>query len=51
MQLHKDFDPIAHVYRTRAIISRGLYIFYPIFENRFFGFQEVFSENYVLMYD
>ena len=30
-------------YRTRAIISRGLYIFYPIFK-------EVFSENFVLMY-
>ena len=37
-------------YRTRAIISRGLYIFYPIFNDHFFVFKEVFSENYVLMY-
>ena len=37
-------------YRTRAIITRGLYIFYPIFEDHFFVFKEVFSENSVLMY-
>ena len=37
-------------YRTRAIISRGLYIFYPIFKDNFFVFKEVFSENSVLMY-
>ena len=37
-------------YRTRAIISRGLYIFYPIFKDRFFVFKEVFSENFVLVY-
>ena len=37
-------------YRTRAIISRGLYIFYPIFKDIFFVFKEVFSENSVLMY-
>ena len=36
--------------RTRAIISRGLYIFYPIFKDHFFVFKEVFSENSVLMY-
>ena len=36
-------------YRTRAIISRGLYIFYPIFEDYFFVFKEVFSQNSVLM--
>jgi hypothetical protein len=29
-------------YRTRAIISRGLYIFYPIFKDHFFVFKEVF---------
>ena len=29
-------------YRTRAIISRGLYIFYPIFKDNFFVFKEVF---------
>ena len=37
-------------YRTSAIISRGLYIFYPISKDHFFVFKEVFSENYVLMY-
>ena len=37
-------------YCTRAIITRGLYIYYPIFEVNFFVFKEVFSENYVLMY-
>ena len=37
-------------YRTRAIISRGLYIFYPIFKDHFFVFKKVFSENSVLMY-
>ena len=38
------------IYRTRAIISRGLYIFYHISKNHFFVFKEVFSENFVLMY-
>ena len=33
------------MYRTRAIITRGLYTFYPIFEDHFFVFKEVFSEN------
>ena len=37
-------------YRTRAIISRDLYIFYPISKDHFFVFKEVFSENSVLMY-
>ena len=37
-------------YRTRANISRGLYIFYPIFKDHFFVFKEPFSENSVLMY-
>ena len=37
-------------YHTRAIITRGLYIFYPIFVGHLFVFKEVFSENYVLMY-
>ena len=31
------------MYRTRAIIIRGLYIFYPIFEVHFFVFKEFFS--------
>ena len=39
-----------YAYRTRAIISRGLYIFYPISKNHFFVFKEVFSKNSVLMY-
>ena len=30
------------IYRTRAIISRSLYIFYPIFKDHFFVFKEVF---------
>ena len=37
-------------YRTRAIITRGLYIYYPLFENPLFVFKEVFSENSVVMY-
>ena len=34
----------------RVIISRSLYIFYPIFKDHFFVFKEVFSENSVLIY-
>ena len=34
----------------RAIISRGLYTFYPIFKDHFFVFKEVFSDNSLLMY-
>ena len=37
-------------YRTRAIISHGLYIFYLISKDHFFAFKEIFSENSVLMY-
>ena len=37
-------------YRTSAIISRGLYIFYPISKDHFIVFKEVFPENSVLMY-
>ena len=40
----------SYTYRTSAIISRGLYIFYPISKDHFFVFKEVFSENSVLMY-
>ena len=36
-------------YRTRAIISRGLYIFYPISKDHCFVFKEVFSAISVLM--
>ena len=35
-------------YRTRAIITRGLYTFYLLFKKHFFVFKEVFSENSVL---
>ena len=38
------------IYRTRSIISFGLYIFYPISKDHFFVFKEVFPENSVLMY-
>ena len=38
------------MFRTRAIITRDLYIFYPIFEVYFFVFKEVFWENSVLKY-
>ena len=38
------------MYRTRAIITRGLYIFYPLFGSQKRFFKEVFSENSVLMY-
>ena len=37
-------------YRMRTIITRDLYIFYPIFEDHFFVFKEVSSENSVLKY-
>ena len=33
-----------------APITCGLYIFYPIFEDHFLVFKEVFSENSTLMY-
>ena len=35
---------------AQAIISRGLYIVYPISKDHFFFFKEVFSENSVLMF-
>ena len=37
-------------YSTHAIISHGLYIFYPISKDHFFVFQQFFSENSVIMY-
>ena len=39
-----------YIYRTRAIITRGLYTFYPLFEDQKRFFKEVFWENSVLMY-
>ena len=32
------------IYCTRTIITRGLYIFYPIFEDHFFVFKEFFHK-------
>ena len=37
-------------YRTRTIITRSSYIFYPIYEVHFSVFKEFFSENSVLLY-
>ena len=37
-------------YSARAIITRGLYIFHPIFEDHFFVFKEVFSQDSALKY-
>ena len=37
-------------YRTRAIITRGLYILNPLFEGQKCFFKEVFSENSAFMY-
>ena len=37
-------------YRTRAIITRGLYTFYPLFKGQKRFFKEVFSENSAFMY-
>ena len=37
-------------YCAGAIISHNLYTFYPILEDHFFAFNEVFSENSVFMY-
>ena len=48
---NKKEGPYKHmVYRTRAIITRGLYIFYPLFEGQKRFFKEVFSENSAFMY-
>ena len=33
-------------YRTRAIITRGLYIYYPMFEGQFFVFKGVFFRKF-----
>ena len=38
------------IYRTRAIITHGLYIFYPIYEVHSFVIKDFFSENSVLIY-
>ena len=38
------------MYCACTIISCGLYTFYPILEDNFFAFKDVFSENCVFMY-
>ena len=45
-----ELDSSLDRYRMRAIITRGLYIYYPIFEVHFYVFKEFFSEYSVLMY-
>ena len=37
-------------YRMRAIITRGLYILNPLFEDQKRFFKEVFQENSIFMY-
>ena len=39
-----SFSNLKDNYRTLAIISRGLYIFYPISKDNFFVFKEVFQK-------
>ena len=41
---------VVRMYRTRAIITRGLYTFYPLFEGQKRFFKEFFSENSAFMY-
>ena len=38
------------IYRTVAITTRSFYCFYPIFKDHFFVFNEIFSENSLLVY-
>ena len=37
------------IYRTRAIITLGLYIFYPIFEDHFFVFKDFKILSYCMV--
>ena len=41
---------VVSMYRTRAIITRGLYILNPLFEGQKRFFKEVFPENSAFMY-
>ena len=45
-----DNNKLILKYRMRSIWTRGLYIYYPIFEDHFFVFKEVLSKNSVLIY-
>ena len=47
---HKKNEWVESNYRTRAIIIRGLYIFYPLFEGQKRFFKEVFPEISAFMY-
>ena len=38
------------MYRTRGIMTRGLYILYPLFEGQKRFLKEVFSENSAFMH-
>jgi hypothetical protein len=42
-------NKILIMYLTRVIISPGVYIFYPIFEDHFFLFKDIFNEDSDLM--
>ena len=46
----QDGKKIWKIYRTRAKIRHSLYIFYPIFKDDLFIFNEIFPKNSVLMY-
>ena len=45
-----NLTQILILYCTSAIITRGLYTFYPILEDNFFVFKGFFSENSGLVY-
>ena len=49
-KVEKSGKPLILNYRTRAIITRGLYIFYPLFEVQKRFFKELFFLNSGLMY-
>ena len=44
--IKKPVTSLVFIYRTRAIISRGLYIFYPISKDHFFVFKGGFLRKF-----
>ena len=50
LSIFKLYDRYNYKYRTRAIITRGLYIFNPLFEGQKSFFKEVFSENFAYVW-
>ena len=50
IELKRDKNYVVDTYRTHAIISCSLYIYYSIFDIHYFVFKEGFSESYVIMY-